>query len=148
MLSRMRLLVPVVAAATVAASLLFVSQMSSSAAASATSCSSNEKQGGVNESQLQVTITRGIIAINPEKVTSYLQLWYSPTCRYVWAVEGGVQLPSDHIWIFNETDGDSANAYAPSTSTAAINDAGDLSHACLENTTTSYRYPKTCTGWF
>ena len=147
MLSRMRLLVPVVAAATVAASLLFVSQMSSSAAASATSCSSNEKQGGVNESQLQIKIVRGIIAINPEKVTSYIQLWYSPTCRYVWAVEGGQQLSDDHIWIFNQTDGVSANAYAPDTSTAAINDAGDLSHACIENTG-SYPISKTCTGWF
>jgi hypothetical protein len=143
----MRLLAPVVAAATVAASLLFVSQMSANAAASATSCSSNEKQGGVNEHQLQVKITRAVISINPEEITSYIQLWYSPTCRYVWAVEGGQQLGGDHIWIFNQNTGVSANAYSPNTSTAAINDAGDLSHACIENTG-SYPVSKTCTGWF
>ena len=145
MLSRMRLLAPVAAAVTVAASLLFVAQMSANAAASAASCSSNEKQGGVDE--LQVKIVRGIIAINPEKVTSYIQLWYSPTCRYVWAVEGGQQLDGDHIWVFNENTGVSANAYSPTTSTAAIDDAGTMSHACLENTT-SNPYPKTCTAYF
>ena len=145
MLSRMRLIAPVAAAVTVAASLLFVSQMSANAAASATSCSSNEKQGGVDE--LSVKIQRAVIAINPEKITSYIQLWYSPTCRYVWAVEGGQQLGGDHIWVFNQNTGVSANAYSPSTSTAAINDAGTSSHACLQNTG-SYPYPKTCTAYF
>jgi hypothetical protein len=145
MLSRMRLLAPM-AAATMAASLMFVVQASANATASATSCSSNEKQGGVKE--LSVTIVRGVVGINPHKVTSYIQLWYSPTCRYVWAVEDGTPLPGDHIWIFNQVTGVSANAYYPDTSTNAINDAGTTSHACLENTT-SAPYPRTCTTpWF
>jgi hypothetical protein len=133
MLLRMRLLAPVVAAAMVAASLPFVAHTSAGAAVSATSCSSNEKQDKVKE--LSVPIVRVVAEINPVRVTSYIQLWYSPTCRYVWAEEGGVPLQGDHIWVYNEDTGHSANAYYPSTATDAIDDAGTFSHACLENTT-------------
>ncbi len=99
--------------------------------------------------ELSITITRAVPdAPHPTTVTSYIELWYSPTCRYVWAVEGGSGFTGDHIWVYNEDTGATQNAYYPTTSTAAIDDAGTESHACLQNDDTNGNQPKTCTGYF
>jgi len=113
----------------------------------ATSCSSDEKQGGVDE--LSVEITRAVAdAPHPTVVDTYIELWYSPTCRYVWAVEGGSGFGSDHIWVYNEDTGATENAYYPTAATAAIDDAGTQSHACIENDGATETLNKTCTGYF
>jgi|HubBroStandDraft_5_1064220.scaffolds.fasta_scaffold08629_3 hypothetical protein len=113
----------------------------------AASCSSDEKQGGVDE--LSVEIPRAVTdAPHPTVVDTYIELWYSPTCRYVWAVEGGGGFSSDHIWVYNEDTGATENAYYPTIATAAIDDAGTQSHACIENDGALETLNKTCTGYF
>ncbi len=72
--------------------LLFAASPAASAAprhaVPAASCSSNEKQNGVEEES--VTISRTVAgAPHPTVVKTYAELWYSPTCRYVWAEQGG-----------------------------------------------------------
>ena len=113
----------------------------------ATSCSSDEKQGGVDE--LSVEIPRAVTdAPHPTVVDTYIDLWYSPTCRYVWAVEGGTGFSSDQFWVYNEDTGATENASYPTTATAAIDDAGTESHACIENGGAMETLNKTCTGYF
>lgn len=113
----------------------------------ATSCGSNEKQGGVDE--LSVKIPRAVVdAPHPTVVDTYIELWYSPTCRYVWAIEGGQGFPSDHIWVYNEDTGATETANYPTIATAPIDDAGTESHACIDNSSGMQLLNNTCTGYF
>jgi hypothetical protein len=81
-------------------------------------------------------------------VNTYAELWYSPTCRYVWAEQGGAGWSGDEVWIYNEDTGATKDAFYPATSTAAINDAGTESHACFESSALNETSSKTCTGYF
>jgi len=141
--------------ATVAGLVSFAALLPASAASAAprptarvaASCSSNEKQNG--EEIYSVEKIRVYEGKNPIPEDTYIELWYSPTCRYVWAVEGGFATTDDHIWVYNEDTKQGEDAYYPSTSTAAIDDAGTESHACIENPDAlPNNIPKTCTGYF
>jgi hypothetical protein len=112
-------------------------------ATSAATCSStNNKLGGVKE--LSQSNTR------PSGDTAEIELWYSATCRYAWAVEengdGG-----DLLWVYNQDTGaETSTTFAyPNLRvvTAAIDDAGTTSHACMDNTG-NFPMAKTCTGYF
>lgn len=109
----------------------------------AASCSSDPKQNGVEE--LTATAVRAV----PSHGTSTIELWYSPTCRYVWAIEVG-GLNGDDFWIYNQNTGAISRGTYPMTATGAINDAGTTSHACMQNNATTFppAMAKTCTGYF
>ena len=90
----------------------------------AASCSSDPKQNGVEE--LSVRVTRVYEGKNP--IVVYNQRPH---------------LGSKKATLQGE------DAYYPSTSTAAINDAGTCSHACIQNPDAlPSNIPKTCTSYF
>ncbi|MFR0359229.1 hypothetical protein [Streptomyces sediminimaris] len=48
------------------------------------------------------------------------------------------------IWVYNKSNGGKATQYSPGTTTSWLNDAGTLSHACVQQ----YGSPKACTPYY
>jgi hypothetical protein len=109
----------------------------------ATSCSSDPKQNG--KEVLHVSARRSAQSF----FESTIELWYSPTCRTVWAIEAN-GLNGDNLWVYNQNTGAISRAIFPTNETGAINDAGTVSHACMQNNASTFppRMVKACTGWF
>lgn len=102
-------------------------------AAPATSCSTNPYQ---NAETVRSNSSAG----------SVIQLRYSPTCRTAWAkeIDG---LVGDNLWVWNENTNVTASTKihsGTSNYSAAINDAGTHSHACMSGV----GLPKTCTAFY
>lgn len=112
------------------------------------SCSSSPKQNGESVASNSYTRSNGLHST----FTSTIELWYSPTCRYVWAVEvnGFKGSTPDSFWVFNEDTGVTVRAAFPATATGATSDANTESHACMENSGgfDNETMPKTCTAYF
>ena len=118
---------------------------SAHSAAPQVTCSSNPKQNG--EVVASNSYIRGTSLHN--LFTTTIQLWYSPTCRTVWAKEVN-GIGDDYFWVFNKDTNVESKAFNPATTTAAIDDANTQSHACMENDgiENNETMPKTCTSYF
>jgi hypothetical protein len=106
------------------------------------SCSSSPKQDG----ELVASKSYGRGSSIQSFTLSWIELWYSPVCRTVWAEED-TGLSGDYFWVYNEDTGATQNADNPATETATIGDANTQSHACMENDGDEFM-PRTCTSWF
>lgn len=117
------------------------------ATAPAATCATNPKLNGVDE------LNANALRSDQVRRESTIELWYSPTCRTTWAVEED-GLVGDGLWVFNENTGAQRSAMVTTdgarTVTAAIDDAGTQSHACMSNNASTFppAMAKTCTPYF
>jgi hypothetical protein len=109
------------------------------------SCSSSPKQGG----EMVASKSYGRGSSIQSFTFSWIELWYSPTCRTVWAEEEG-GWSGDYFWVYNKDTGATQNADNPTTETGTISDANTQSHACMENDGDlgNENMPRTCTSWY
>jgi hypothetical protein len=72
-------------------------------------------------------------------------MYYNSGCRSVRAVlTNYLQNAGWEIWVYNADTGATAKAYNPSNATGWLNDAGTVSHACVQQS----GYAKACTSYY